>query len=464
MKNLEHLPELEMEEEKKTQRHREAGMGKNGEPSMEALKNWFLWAGIALGVCLAAVCILGFVASGQNKRDAAVMEIEAGTCMEFMLNRKGTILSVRNGRSRFDQFENESLEEGMILLFDMLAAEGHLEENGAVLITIRPARGSRIDLDKLMERVETLAGDALRRRQSRAVVYAGQLFETDETSGEPGISVSRARFVENLINRNAALKSQDRERLIHLSVSELSAEITEQSYQTSFVIVTAKAVYERKPEAFSTEEETVAGRIQPGPEAGETGEEGGSHEDGSVPEDAETASGGEGVQGERRTPAGETRQQTPDAENVLMEQPEPDSAGSEPAPPAGTGESGEIPATEEEPSEAPASEPAQPETRAAEPARETAPPETPVTEPAPPETPARETAPSDPPATEPALPETPVTEPAPPETPAAEPSPSETPAPETRAPWQVGPGYEPEPESEIITDVMPAFRGDGPGI
>ena len=41
MKNLEHLPELEMEEEKKTQRHREAGMGKNGEPSMEALKNWF---------------------------------------------------------------------------------------------------------------------------------------------------------------------------------------------------------------------------------------------------------------------------------------------------------------------------------------------------------------------------------------------------------------------------------------
>lgn len=331
----------------------------------------------------------------------------------------------------------------MTLLFDMLAAEGHLGEGGAVLITVRPARGSRIDLDKLLECIETLAGDALRRRQSRAVIYVGQLFETDETSGEPGISVSRARFVENLINRNGALKSQDRERLIHLSVEELSAEIAEKSYDTSFAIVTARAVYERKPEEFSAPEETAdTGGMQSGTDGAENGEEGDFREGEEPSGGEETTSGGAGEREDGQAPASGAGPQTQGEGNPVTEQPESDSAGTEPEP-------SEISAAESEPSEVPAEESEPSETSAAEP------------EPA--ETPAAEPESSEAPAEEP-VPETPAAEPGPSETSAANSEPSETPAAETRAPWEVGPGYETEPETEIITDVMPAFREDGPGM
>lgn len=56
--------EDEPKQEKKTAKHREAGHDREGKPSPDALKSWLLWAGLAIFICLAVVCILAAVFSG----------------------------------------------------------------------------------------------------------------------------------------------------------------------------------------------------------------------------------------------------------------------------------------------------------------------------------------------------------------------------------------------------------------
>lgn len=55
---------------------REAGLNMDGELSVEAVRRWLLWAGLALGICLAASCILGTVFLMQNRKPAMLLTVD----------------------------------------------------------------------------------------------------------------------------------------------------------------------------------------------------------------------------------------------------------------------------------------------------------------------------------------------------------------------------------------------------
>lgn len=71
---------------------REAGLNMDGELSVEAVRRWLLWAGLALGICLAASCILGTVFLMQNRKPAMLLTVDGKDSRELVLNRKGGVI------------------------------------------------------------------------------------------------------------------------------------------------------------------------------------------------------------------------------------------------------------------------------------------------------------------------------------------------------------------------------------
>lgn len=215
--------EILAEKVKKTPRHMEAGRGKDGEPSVDALRRWFIWAGVALVICLAFVLGGAALTSGKNKVEEAILEIDGGPVIVLHLNRKGTVLSasalndVGRRRLRGKDLDNSSLEEAIDFLISSFADMGHLENTGAVFITVRSASDdSRANLSRLVERAALYAETALIKRQAGVKLYTGEIqmdSQVEELVNEYRITPGKAALVKNLVDKNVRLKLEDRGRL-----------------------------------------------------------------------------------------------------------------------------------------------------------------------------------------------------------------------------------------------------------
>ncbi len=239
--------EEEPKQEKKTAKHREAGHDKEGKPSPDALKSWLLWAGMAIFVCLAVVCILAVVFSGQNRKEAAILEVDSEITMRFTLNRKGTVLSVQKGDRRLLKTDlEECCREILILCLE----NGWLEEKEGVVFTIEACgEGVRLNAERMAEDICVYADALLKKKQAKGTVYVGVLAEDARIrslSMENGCTLSKAALAADLVDENLRLKTADEKRLCSLSMGELSAEILEQKYNTSFSMVTAGKIYQKK--------------------------------------------------------------------------------------------------------------------------------------------------------------------------------------------------------------------------
>ena len=257
--------EEEPKQEKKKAKHREAGHDREGKPSAEALKSWFLWAGLAIFVCLAVVCILAAVFSGQNRKEAAVLEVESEIVMKFTLNRKGTVLDVQRGDRRLLKAD---LEECCQEILTLCLENGWLEEKKGVVFTIEArGEGVRLNAERMVEDICVYADALLKKKQAKGTVYVGILTEDTRIQSlamENGCTVSKAALAADLVDENIRLKTADEKRLCSLSMGELSAEILEQKYNTSFSVVTAGKIYLKKAAETAKmtegkEEETPAG-------------------------------------------------------------------------------------------------------------------------------------------------------------------------------------------------------------
>lgn len=143
MNQNEEYEDMPVEEKKKKQELREAGMDVNGEFSMDSLKKWFRRAGGALSICAAAVCLMAVLMMGKNRKESLIMEVNSDIMMEFTMNRRGSVLSAKGMMARSNEavsmtvFEGKSLGIAVGKIFDRLADNNSLGEDGGILISVR---------------------------------------------------------------------------------------------------------------------------------------------------------------------------------------------------------------------------------------------------------------------------------------------------------------------------------------
>lgn len=231
----------------KENRKLEAGRGPDGEMSEEELKTWLRWAVVALLACMVLTGIWAVVSSMRNRKEAAILEVDSGTVLELYLNRKGTILKAKGAAENV--LKDYSLEEGIDKLLEGLAEYGRLGEGGAVIFTLRSVEGGiQTDLERLAEEIYVHSELFLRKRHSDGTIYVDVLND-DEIAADIvqkyDVSYGKTALARNLLDKNAELKNSDLERLLGMSVDEISAEITDEKYDITFVIVTAKQIYSK---------------------------------------------------------------------------------------------------------------------------------------------------------------------------------------------------------------------------
>lgn len=258
MGKLEKDPDMEVlyQKAKKKQRHQEAGHGKNGEPSEEALRRWFIWAGAALVICLAVVLTGGMLTSGKNKKEAAVLELDAGPVVELVLNRKGMLLGAegKNGAGSLLlaglDLDRAGLEQGLDLLIGGLCENGAGEERKTIVLTVRPyAQEHGINVSRMAEQAVLYAEKALKKRQTGAVIYYDVFQETSSLEGlmdQYQISYGKAGLVKGLVDKNTKLKLDDQGRLAKKDLQEIAKEIENNKYAVSYESVTVKTSYQEK--------------------------------------------------------------------------------------------------------------------------------------------------------------------------------------------------------------------------
>lgn len=410
---------------------REAGLNMDGELSVEAVRRWLLWAGLALGICLAASCILGTVFLMQNRKPAMLLTVDGKDSRELVLNRKGGVIR-KNGNP--DSMAGLSLRECCERLLEELHGAQMLGDQEAALFTVRPIEGAvRVDTERMAEEIAVAAELFLTTRQAKGTVYAGSISEEPEVLElvrENGCSVGKAAMVQDLLERNVRVRESDCGRLCQMDMGALSREMEQKNYQTSFLVATAGKLYQVKEDRPAGMEsgEPADGEsgteMDGGPEAEENGmdpgkkaagnrgpgnSEGGEHSEETVKElqgeELRPEDGGGVSQGETEASAepenGE--ESGAEAESENREPSEPVTGPAEPETTAPPETSPAAPETTAEPETTAAPETSAPAAETAAPEPSTAAPGTltPVS-PTPEETPAPETAPPRPPETPPA--------------------------------------------------------------
>ena len=254
---------------------REAGLNMDGELSVEAVRRWLLWAGLALGICLAASCILGTVFLMQNRKPAMLLTVDGKDSRELVLNRKGGVIR-KNGNP--DSMAGLSLRECCERLLEELHGAQMLGDQEAALFTVRPIEGAvRVDTERMAEEIAVAAELFLTTRQAKGTVYVGSISEEPEVLElvrENGCSVGKAAMVQDLLERNVRVRESDCGRLCQMDMGALSREMEKKNYQTSFLVATAGKLYQVK-------EDRPAGMESGEPADGESGTEtdGGSGEE-----------------------------------------------------------------------------------------------------------------------------------------------------------------------------------------
>ena len=226
---------------------REASLNMDGELSVEAVRRWLLWAGLALGICLAASCILGTVFLMQNRKPAVLLTADGKDSRELVLNRKGGVIR-KNGNP--DSMAGLSLRECCERLLEELHGVQMLGDQEAALFTVRPIEGAvRVDTERMAEEIAVAAELFLTTRQAKGTVYVGSISEEPEVLElvrENGCSVGKAAMVQDLLERNVRVRESDCGRLCQMDMGALSREMEQKNYQTSFLVATAGKLYQVK--------------------------------------------------------------------------------------------------------------------------------------------------------------------------------------------------------------------------
>lgn len=245
----------------------EAGLNGDGELSVEAVRRWLLWAGLALGICLAASCILGAVFLVQNRKPTVILTVDGKDSGELVLNRKGGVIR-ENGNPA--SMEGLSLRECCERLLEELHGKQQLEDQEAALFTVRPAEDAvRVDTERMAEEIAVTAELFLKARQAKGAVYAGSISEEPEVMAlvrENSCSVGKAAMVQDLLERNVRVREADCGRLCQMDMGALFREMDQKNYQTSFLVATAGKLYQVK-------EDRPAGTDPAKQTAGESGTE-----------------------------------------------------------------------------------------------------------------------------------------------------------------------------------------------
>lgn len=265
MNQNEEYEDMLFEEKRKKPEFREAGMDANGEFSMDSLKKWFKRAGGALAVCAAAVCLMAVLMAGKNQKESLIMEVNSDILMEFTMNRRGAVLSAKGTMARTNEtismsaFEGKSLGIAVGKIFDRLADNNSLGEDGGILISVRKSdTDAKASPEKIVKEVRKQTESELQKKESRATVYvfeANEDLDTQKIVTEYGVTVTKAEFLKHLFSENPGLTKGKREELAGYSSKRLIREINEQEYQISLEPVVVKTTFEKASEE-SAEEET----------------------------------------------------------------------------------------------------------------------------------------------------------------------------------------------------------------
>lgn len=263
--------DMPVKEKKKKQELREAGMDVNGEFSMDSLKKWFRRAGGALSTCAAAVCLMAVLMMGKNRKESLIMEVNSDIMMEFTMNRRGSVLSAKGMMARSNEavsmtvFEGKSLGIAVGKIFDRLADNNSLGEDGGILISVRKSGAEvKASPEKIVKELQKQTESELQKKESRATVYVFESEEdtkTREIAEKYGITVTKAEFLKHLFSENPGITIGKQEELAGYSSKRLIREINEQEYQISLKPVVVKTTFEKASEETteeSTPEETAA--------------------------------------------------------------------------------------------------------------------------------------------------------------------------------------------------------------
>ena len=263
--------DMPVEEKKKKQEIREAGMDVNGEFSMDSLKKWFRRAGGALAVCAAVVCLMAVLMTGKNRKESLILEVNSDIMMEFTMNRRGSVLSAKGMMARSNEsvsmtaFEGKSLGIAVGKIFDRLADNNSLGEDGGILISVRKSGAEvKASPEKIVKELQKQTKSELQKKESKATVYVFESeedAETREIAEKYGITVTKAEFLKHLFSENPGITKGKQEELAGYSSKRLIREINEQEYQLSLKPVVVKTTFEKASEETteeSTPEETTA--------------------------------------------------------------------------------------------------------------------------------------------------------------------------------------------------------------
>lgn len=265
MNQNEEYEDMPAEEKKKKQEFREAGMDVNGEFSMDSLKKWFRRAGGALVICAGAVCLMAVLMMGKNRKESLIMEVNSDIMMEFTMNRRGSVLSAKGMMDRSNEavsmtaFEGKSLGIAVGKIFDRLADNNSLGEDGGILISVRKSGAEvKASPEKIVKELQKQTKSELQKKESKATVYVFESeedAETREIAEKYGITVTKAEFLKHLFSENPGITKGKQEELAGYSSKRLIREINEQEYQISLKPVVVKTTFEKASEE-TTEEST----------------------------------------------------------------------------------------------------------------------------------------------------------------------------------------------------------------
>lgn len=271
MNQNEEYEDMPVEEKKKKQEFREAGMDVNGEFSMDSLKKWFRRAGGALAVCAGAVCLMAVLMMGKNRKESLIMEVNSDIMMEFTMNRRGSVLSAKGMMARSNEavsmtvFEGKSFGIAVGKIFDRLADNNSLGEDGGILISVRKSGAEvKASPERIVKELQKQTESELQKKESRATVYVFESEEdtkTREIAEKYGITVTKAEFLKHLFSENPGITIGKQEELAGYSSKRLIREINEQEYQISLKPVVVKTTFEKASEETTEEsipEETAA--------------------------------------------------------------------------------------------------------------------------------------------------------------------------------------------------------------
>lgn len=181
-----------------------------------------------------------------------------------MLSAKG-MMARSNEAVSMTVFEGKSLGIAVGKIFDRLADNNSLGEDGGILISVRKSGAEvKASPEKIVKELQKQTESELQKKESRATVYVFESEEdtkTREIADKYGITVTKAEFLKHLFSENPGITIGKQEELAGYSSKRLIREINEQEYQISLKPVVVKTTFEKASEETteeSTPEETAA--------------------------------------------------------------------------------------------------------------------------------------------------------------------------------------------------------------